>query len=141
MSPQHKIATRVPSGHTLIEITVVITIIVLLISALFLSANYYKRGANRAGCVTNISSIHKIIRSYQNFEALSTGDPIDLSQLFNPENGLQELPMCPQSHGTYIISETILDPGNPMATCEDYNPATGAINPSYAHAADSSNSW
>ena len=62
----NKTATKLKPGMTLIEITVVILVLLTLIAVLFIGANIYKKGANRAACILNIRNIHQAVRADQN---------------------------------------------------------------------------
>jgi type II secretory pathway pseudopilin PulG len=66
-------ATKIKPGMTLIEITVVILVLLTLISVLFIGANIYKRGADRAACILNIRNIHQAVRANQNLKGINTG--------------------------------------------------------------------
>ena len=64
----NKTATKLKPGMTLIEITVVILVLLTLIAVLFIGANIYKKGADRAACILNIRNIHQAVRADQNLE-------------------------------------------------------------------------
>ena len=66
--------TKIKPGMTLIEITVVILVLLTLIAVLFIGANIYKRGADRAACILNIRNIHQAIRADQNLKGAAPGD-------------------------------------------------------------------
>jgi prepilin-type N-terminal cleavage/methylation domain-containing protein len=53
-------------GTTLVELSVVIAIILLLVSVLFISIDGWKKGADRAACIVNLSTLQKAVRSYEN---------------------------------------------------------------------------
>jgi type II secretory pathway pseudopilin PulG len=61
-------------GLTLIEVTLVVTVLLGLISVTFVGVLAYKQGANRAMCIQNVSSVQKAMRSYCNFHELNPGD-------------------------------------------------------------------
>lgn len=60
-------------GLTLLELTVVITILLTLISILFIGARAWKRGGDRAGCVLTLRNVQIATRSYQNFYGYNFG--------------------------------------------------------------------
>ena len=62
----NKTATKLKPGMTLIEITVVILVLLTLIAVLFIGANIYKRGADRAACILNQRNIQQAVRADQN---------------------------------------------------------------------------
>ena len=70
----NKTATKLKPGMTLIEITVVILVLLTLIAVLFIGANIYKKGADRAACILNIRNIHQAVRADQNLENRNAGD-------------------------------------------------------------------
>lgn len=71
--------TKIKPGMTLIEITVVILVLLTLISVLFIGANIYKRGADRAACILNIRNVHQAVRAHQNLNARNVGDDLDFA--------------------------------------------------------------
>ena len=70
----NKTATKLKPGMTLIEITVVILVLLTLIAVLFIGANIYKKGADRAACILNIRNIHQAVRADQNLRERNSGD-------------------------------------------------------------------
>ena len=72
----NKTATKLKPGMTLIEITVVILVLLTLIAVLFIGANIYKKGADRAACILNIRNIHQAVRADQNLENRNSGDAV-----------------------------------------------------------------
>jgi len=61
-------------GLTLIELTVVITILLSLLSILFIGARAWKRGSDRASCVLVLRNVQVATRSYQNLYGYTFGD-------------------------------------------------------------------
>ena len=72
----NKTATKLKPGMTLIEITVVILVLLTLIAVLFIGANIYKKGADRAACILNIRNIHQAVRADQNLDNEESSDRI-----------------------------------------------------------------
>jgi type II secretory pathway pseudopilin PulG len=72
----NKTATKLKPGMTLIEITVVILVLLTLIAVLFIGANIYKKGADRAACILNIRNIQQAVRADQNLNNKREGEPI-----------------------------------------------------------------
>ena len=72
----NKTATKLKSGMTLIEITVVILVLLTLIAVLFIGANIYKKGADRAACILNIRNIQQAVRADQNLYNKREGDDV-----------------------------------------------------------------
>ena len=60
-------------GMTLIEMSVVITILLTLVSVLFIGAQSWKRGSDRAACIVTQRNIQVAVRSYQNLYGYSPG--------------------------------------------------------------------
>ncbi|MCB1228654.1 MAG: type II secretion system protein [Verrucomicrobiae bacterium] len=98
-----------PRGMTLIEVTLVISILLALTSALFLGVTAYKRGADRANCIQNIASVQKAVRSYGNLAGKRPGDTIpNLKDEIIGFNKLVPLePSCPGG-GLYNYSGNTL---------------------------------
>jgi prepilin-type N-terminal cleavage/methylation domain-containing protein len=112
-SPTH------PRGVTLIELTVVISVILTLLTTLFYGASYYRDSASQATCVSQITQIQKSIRSYQNLESLSYGDPILEADIIGEDKALGPSPQCPLGGG-YTFLDEIPAPGVAFATCTNY---------------------
>ncbi len=116
--------TKIKAGMTLIEITVVILVLLTLISVLFIGANIYKRGADRAACILNIRNIHQAVRANQNLTNLTPGTtPLALADynatIFSTEDDERYLvrPVCPATAGSY----------DPNGTAGGTYPETGTV--------------
>ncbi len=72
-------------GSTFLELSVVVTILLILISIVFIGASAWKRGSDRSSCVLTLRSVQVATRSYQNMYGYDTG----LSP--NSENGTQDI--------------------------------------------------
>jgi len=57
---------------TLIEMSVVITILLTLFSVLFIGAQSWRRGSDRAACIVTQRNIQVAVRSYQNLYGYSS---------------------------------------------------------------------
>jgi prepilin-type N-terminal cleavage/methylation domain-containing protein len=112
-SPTH------PKGVTLIELTVVISVILTLLSTLFLGASYYRDSASQATCIAQITQMQKAIRSYQNLENLPYNHPITESDVVGADKALGEAPQCPLGGG-YTFLNRIPNLGEQFATCTNY---------------------
>jgi len=101
MAPIHAINTisrnNRSKGMTLIELTVVIIVILTLISVLFIGAQAYKKGSERALCILNIRNVQQAVRSDQNINERSPGDPGLVEIKIYDLAGLVYLtePLCP----------------------------------------------
>ena len=60
-------------GMTLVELSVVITILLALTSIIFIGARAWRRGGDRANCVLALRSVQVATRSYQNLYGYSYG--------------------------------------------------------------------
>ncbi len=138
MSPQ---TYSRPRGATLIELTVVISMILSLISALFVSAKYYKEAADKSSCVTQISHLQKAVRAYQNLNGLATGDSISSSDFYGEGKPYRVAAFCPLGGGKYNILDEIPSTGVAFATCLEYDESNGSVDKSQAHTPVSTAGW
>jgi prepilin-type N-terminal cleavage/methylation domain-containing protein len=60
-------------GLTLLELSVVITILLLLVSLLFIGSRAWRRGSDRSTCVMTLRNVQVATRSYQNIYGYSYG--------------------------------------------------------------------
>ncbi|MDF1825670.1 MAG: hypothetical protein P1U68_13575 [Verrucomicrobiales bacterium] len=116
------------SGITLIEMTLVVSVLLGLISFSFLGANAYKRGTDRATCIIQVVEVQKGLRSYCNFNENVPGDTVPnlKGAIIGPGKFVDEMPVCP-SGGTYQFSGNVIpDTGNTFMSCllEGHTPAT-----------------
>lgn len=90
------------SGFTLIELTLVISVLLGLISVTFLGVTAYKNGSNRAVCIQNIASAQRAIRAYSNMYDFDPGQEVTnlRDRITGPGNFIPIPPVCP-STGTY----------------------------------------
>jgi type II secretory pathway pseudopilin PulG len=58
---------------TLIEMSVVITILLTLVSVLFIGSQSWKRGSDRAACIVTQRNIQVAVHSFQNLYGYSSG--------------------------------------------------------------------
>lgn len=136
--------TKIKPGMTLIEITVVILVLLTLISVLFIGANIYKRGADRAACILNIRNVHQAVRAHQNLNANNVGDALVYNDVIysiaevpeqpadpndpnsQPVEGVpaQEnyltRPVCPTQGGIYNDEGTFPEVGLAAIECDDF---------------------
>ena len=122
----NKTATKLKPGMTLIEITVVILVLLTLIAVLFIGANIYKKGADRAACILNIRNIHQAVRADQNLENQNTGDPIVGTILGAPGDNayFETVITCPSEGGDYFVFTTYPPIGTVGAYCVDLGGAS-----------------
>ncbi len=72
-------------GLTLLELSVVITILLLLVSLLFIGSRAWRRGSDRSTCVMTLRNMQVATRSYQNIYGFTEGGKP------NAENGTQDI--------------------------------------------------
>ena len=98
--------TELP-GMTLLEMTVVILVLLALISILFIGAQAWKRGSDRALCIIHIQNVQKGVRSYSNIYGYAPGaNAPDLqSQVIGLGKFVENTPICP-GNGTYSYGAT-----------------------------------
>ena len=60
-------------GMTLLELTVAISVLLGLISILFIGSRAWKRGSDRSTCILNLRSVQVAARSYQNLYGYNSG--------------------------------------------------------------------
>ena len=114
----NKTATKLKPGMTLIEITVVILVLLTLIAVLFIGANIYKKGANRAACILNIRNIHQAVRADQNLNKKNTSDELVRTVIMgDSEAYIENEPTCPADGGAYGLVGTYPLTGVVAATC------------------------
>ncbi|MFT3990875.1 MAG: type II secretion system protein [Luteolibacter sp.] len=82
---------------TLLELTVVISVMLALVSILFIGAKSWKKGSDRAGCVMNIRNIQHAVRGYQNVKEYGVGETLSgndagksLLEIINDEGYLSD---------------------------------------------------
>lgn len=111
------------SGMTLLELTIVILVLMSLISILFIGAQAWKRGSDRAMCIMNVQTVQKAMRSYANLYGYGEGDSVAAlrERLIGSQRYLESAPVCPGG-GTYTYGEeygtdTIPPIGDLYLTC------------------------
>jgi len=133
--PQNNMTHNIPPrvvrrrGITLLELTVVITVLLTLISILFIGARGWKSGSDRASCVLTLRNMQVAARSYQNLYGYDYGgQPYVVSDTQNIarhlyEKGYIERPLFDRACGTAKC------PGGGFYTCPkpDYFPTAGAL--------------
>lgn len=121
--------TKIKPGMTLIEITVVILVLLTLISVLFIGANIYKKGADRAACILNIRNVHQAVRANQNLKGINVGATLTMATEIYSETGTERYltqPTCPSNSGAYTASATYPVVGTAAVVCADFGAETAA---------------
>lgn len=116
-SPARLLANK--RGMTLIEMTLVISVLLGLISVTFYGVTAYGSGVDRAMCVQNLSSMQKSVISLANLEDYRQGEPVpDLeSELIGDKAFFKIHPTCP-AKGHYEYLSIIPTPGQQFMTCD-----------------------
>ena len=127
--------TKIKPGMTLIEITVVILVLLTLIAVLFIGANIYKKGADRAACILNIRNIHQAVRANQNLKGIDIGDTLDTTTIYGTGLYIEVEPTCPSDGGAYTETATYPTIGTAAASCDDYGSTAED------HAPDDTDGW
>ena len=130
-------------GATMIELTVVITLFLILVAVVSIGfmawkhagvpqetttipglpavnaayAAAWNEGRNKAACLINLSSIQKAARGYQNMNNLNIGDPLTVDTLTKAGFWASE-PTCPAG-GSYSFMTTFPARGIAYATCRN----------------------
>lgn len=89
-------------AFTLLETTLVVTVLLGLVGALLVGVTSYREGVNRALCIHQVANVQKAMRSYCHTHELESGQPIsDLKQrLIGESKYFAKAPYCP-SGGIY----------------------------------------
>ena len=120
--------TKNSAGMTLIEVTLVIAVLLGLISVLFIGVKAYKRGADRAKCILNVSTMQKAVRSYQNLYELDEGNALVKATLIGSGKMMEVEPTCPNALNSYVWETEVPPIGTPYLDCndtdDDHTPAT-----------------
>ena len=133
----NKTATKLKPGMTLIEITVVILVLLTLIAVLFIGANIYKKGANRAACILNIRNIHQAVRADQNLTKKNVGDTLAQTTIMGTADSYIEVsPTCPTDGIVYTLEGTYPATGTVAAACTNNGSAGTTITDHVPDAAD-----
>lgn len=101
------------AGVTLLELSVIILALMVLIAVLVMGAQAWKRGSDRAGCITLIRQVQVAVRSFSNMNGYNPGDnvaPRNLSaEIIGVGGFVEAAPECPgagsYSYGANVIPE------------------------------------
>ena len=128
--------TKIKPGMTLIEITVVILVLLTLIAVLFIGANIYKKGADRAACILNLRNIQQAVRADQNLKGKAPGDNANngtADAAFNTYmvgagSYFETTPECPSDGDDYDLTGTTYPAiGSLAATCPNIGTLTDHV--------------
>lgn len=98
----HPIRRNHARGMTLLELTVVILVLLTLISVLFIGAQAWKRGSDRAICIMNIRNVQLGIRAYSNLYGYDENASVPglQNEVIGMGRFVETTPECPAA-GTY----------------------------------------
>jgi competence protein ComGC len=111
------------SGMTLLEMTVVILVLMSMITVLFIGAQAWKRGSDRALCIVHIQTVQKGVRSYANLYGFSPGAnaPNLQAQVIGLGRFIEVTPTCPgtgsYTYGAAYGNDTIPPVGELYMEC------------------------
>lgn len=106
-------------GFTLIEVTLVVSVLLGLISVTFIGASAYKSGTNRAMCLQNIANAQKAVRAFSNLNQVNSGNEVPglRTQIYSEEGFLPIEPTCPGNGEYTFLDDTIPPLGTLYLTC------------------------
>jgi type II secretory pathway pseudopilin PulG len=94
------------SGMTLLELTVVILVLLSLISILFIGAQAWKRGSDRAANILNIKNVQQAVRAHANVRGLEIGDSCPPSDIVGSGKYVETV-IEPNSAITYTYAQHV----------------------------------
>jgi type II secretory pathway pseudopilin PulG len=96
-------------GMTLIEVTLVVTTLISLISATMIGTHAYKQGSNRAHCILLAARAQQAIRTFSNLHEYTPGSEVPglKSRLVGPDKLIRKEPQCP-SGGFFLFGNKSL---------------------------------
>ena len=96
----------VRSGMTLLELTVVILVLLTLISVLFIGAQAWKKGSDKAMCIVQIQNVQKGVRSFSNLYGYAPSQSVTGLQMRVIGLGkfVEDTPECPGG-GNYTYGQ------------------------------------
>lgn len=105
---------------TLLEMTVVILVLLSLITILFIGAQAWKRGSDRAICILQIHNVQKGVRSYSNLYGFTPGSnaPNLQNQVIGMGRFVESTPNCPGGGSYSFGGDTIPMMGTLYMDCD-----------------------
>lgn len=109
------------AGLTLIELSVLVTVLLFIVGMSFIGVKAWKSGADRAGCILNIYHAQEAVRSFSNLHGYNPGQTlasVDVeANIFGLNSLVLSRPTCP-SEGAYATKgNTIPAYGTLYLTC------------------------
>lgn len=110
------------AGFTLVEISLVISLIVGLIAVVFFGLGINRQGLDRATCKMHLAAVQKAVRSYANFNNLRISDPLPPDTVvFGGATPVIQAPTCPAG-GLYTWKTTVPAIGVSYGDCAGTTP-------------------
>lgn len=110
---------------SLLELTIVISAMLSLLSILFVGARAWKKGSDRAGCILNIRNVLQAVRGYANVKNLGEGADLLSSEIYDNSTETSasntvymKTPICPTA-GSYTPKVKVPILGTLYITCSN----------------------
>lgn len=106
-------------GLTLLELTVIILVLLSLIAVLFIGGRAWKKGSDRALCITNLQNVQKGVRGYSNLYGYDPGDLVAglETQVIGLGKFVEAAPDCPGGGSYSYLGDQVPVVGTLYATC------------------------
>lgn len=114
-----RIKNQADRGFTLVEVTLVVSVLLGLISVTLFGASAYKEGTNRAMCIQHAANAQKAVRSFSNLYDFVPGNQVPglRTKIYSEGGFLPIEPTCP-SNGEYtFLDDQIPQLGTLYLTC------------------------
>ncbi|RBP36078.1 prepilin-type N-terminal cleavage/methylation domain-containing protein [Roseimicrobium gellanilyticum] len=127
----HGKCPRASAGFTLIEISLVISLLVSLLAVIFFGLDVFRQGSDQATCRMQLASVQKAVRSHANLNNMKFTDPLpEDSVVFGGGSPLLAVkPECPAG-GLYTWLNAVPAIGVPYGDCTGTTPIhtlTGSV--------------
>lgn len=121
-NPMTRLKRSDAAGFTLVEISLVISLIVGLIAVVFFGLGIQREGFDRASCRMHLAAVQKAVRSYANFHNLRIADPLPpYTVVFGGGAPVIPEPTCPAG-GLYSWQTVVPDIGVSYGDCSITSP-------------------
>ena len=120
-SPKNSQRHQSMLGMTLVEVSLVVSLLLALIGIIFVGVTSFRQGSARAKCILRQAQLQKIAVSYANLNELNVGDSVPgLVATLLTERYITSPPACP-GEGTYSFLDHIPNLDEHFATCSTSN--------------------
>jgi hypothetical protein len=104
---------------TLLELTVVILVLLSLVALLFIGGSAWKKGSDRALCITNLEQVQKGVRGYCNLYGYDPGDIVAglETKVIGPGKFVENPPDCPGGGAYSYLGDQAPVIGTLYVTC------------------------